>query len=992
MAEVYEFPQIQGLPVVTRWLEREVLTWPDVVTACCRASTGRLRIEWHEGVSGQRKSLKTVSRCLEQFSLQEAYGLNGFSKNGRRRRNEDSRWHTYESGEVRGLLKVDFARGLEAREVKHRLRKFGSNAIPPVIPRSRLEILVSQFRNSPTALLAASAGISFCTGGLLEACVILGVIALNGAVGYWTESQSERALRSLAQIGPKHATVLREGKIFDVPMERIVPGDILILHPGLHVPADARVIDAKGLAVDESILTGESFSVAKDPREIEDVATPVADRLNMVFKGSAVVTGEGRAVVVDTGVRTQAGRIQSLLVDRFTRDTLMNQKFDELNHRLVMFGLMSAGALMGIGWWRKQPFVPLVKTGVSMAVAAVPEGLPTVATWTLSQAIMKLLERGVLVRDLQAIESLGALTTICFDKTGTLTENKMRVAAAALPWKKDVVDLFKKDPPKTQMKRYRSLMACAALCNDAVLKNEKTSGSPTELALLETADTFGISIDKVRRRFARTATEYRSDYRRYMVTTHKCRPGKHHLAGAYRMVKGSPEEVLRLCDLQSAERGERALSESDRARILGDNDKMSGAALRVLGFAYQRPGEKRWIWLGLLGLSDPPRAGVREELAKFHEAGIRTVMITGDQPATAEALADALDIAHGEKIITVDMSQRRKKSAEELKRLASRAHVFARVAPEDKKKIVDLIKETGATVGMVGDGINDSPALKASDVGIAIGKSGTEVAREVAGVVLTKDSLSDLLGAITMSRSTGVALRKPVRYLVSTNLSELAIVTTQMLLGARAVLDPLQILWVNLVTDTLPALALASDPDRKSIAEKAKEVLKRGPLDLKAPFLSREQVTELIKEVTVLSSMVIGSTIYGARKSGDSAHIQTMALDSLAVGQMLHALSCHSSRRVSWNELVTSHRRLFAATMGSAGLHMALTTLPGFNRLFRLARISRKDTAISVAMAVLGFLAIEGGKVAKAAPDRVVRSLKSKRASNARFAPQEADA
>ncbi len=964
MVDVYEFPEIRGLPLVAQWLEHEVRNWPEVKRAACSSATGRLRVEWRTSAAGKKRTRAYIERKLAEFSLREAYWIQRHRGLVSGRDIEKSGWHTYSLGEIRRLLHTDFKAGLKAEEVLKRLKQYGSNAIPPVVPRSNLEILVSQFKNSPTALLAVSAVLSALTGGLVEAGVILGVIGLNGAIGYWTESLSEREMRSLSKLGPRHTWVVRDGVVVQVSQDEIVPGDIIVLRPGSHVPADARLIEADGLSVDEAILTGESFAVVKSAGRLRNKSLPLSKCRNMVFKGSAIVSGTGRAVVVETGERTQAGRIQSMLGERFVRETRLSEKFDQLNRRLIEVGFASAGALIGIGLWRGQPLTPLLRTGISMAVAAVPEGLPTVATWTLSRTVARLLHHGVLVRDLQAVESLASVKTICFDKTGTLTENRMRVAAVAVPWREEIVRLHDEEPVQSEVedvRAYRSLMACAALCNDAILKNLRSSGSSTELALIRIAKAFGVSPEKVRRKFPRIDTKYRTGRRRYMITVHKFAGKKGDRAGTYKMMKGSPEEVLELCKLQHKPQGDVPLSRQDRERIFAANAEMSGSALRVLGFAYQPPGGRHWIWLGLFGLEDTPRPGIREQLKRFHEAGIRTVVITGDQMLTAESLARELNVGNGEELIAVDMGGEKRVSDEELARVAAKAQVFARVGPNDKKRIIEALKTSGDIVGMVGDGINDSPALKASDVGIAIGKSGTDVAREVAGVVLIRDNLSDLLTAIEMSRVAAVALRRPIRYLVSTNLSELMVITSQMLAGAKAVLNPLQILWMNLVTDSLPALALAADAPNGD----SKRWRLTGPLDPREPLVTREQLKDLAKEASILTMSVLASFFYGSRKSADPASAQTMAIDSLAIGQMLHALSSRSPFKVDWDELARSHRNLLAATMGSALTHLGLGAVPSFNKLFSFQRPSKADTAISLAAAVLGFLAVEAKKKAR---------------------------
>jgi Ca2+-transporting ATPase len=952
----FEINQAKGNPLVAKWLEKEISQWPGVASARCRASTGRLRIQWTSKWEKQTSSPESLEKLLGQFSLQQAWDLPSNkprTKNFAFKDNTPSStpWHNKALKDLINNLKADAQNGLNSNEAQLRAKTMGLNAIPKIEPRTGWEILAAQFWNPSTALLVSSAAASVLTGGLLEAAVILGVIGLNGGIGYATESQAERCLEKLSGLGPSDAVVVREGQVSRVKIEAVVPGDILVLRPGVSIAADARVISCDELSVDESILTGESYPVVKKTTPSLEEMAPLSSRENMVFKGSAVVSGTGRALVVETGVATQAGRIQNLLQDNFHQKTLLQQKLDELNKELVYTSIAASGLLFLSGVLRGQPKLQLAKTAISMAVAAVPEGLPTVSTWTLSRAVSQLMKHQVLVRDLQAIETLSGIQTLCLDKTGTITLNQMKVRAVGLP---DFDQILYNGECLQQSEWTKSLAACAALCNDADLQTQNAEmGSPTELSLLHWASDCGHSIPRLRQVYRRTGTIRRSAERRYMITRHVGQStGK-----AYHLMKGDPRQVLQHCHLIKTTEGFQALNSSLRKKILGQNQEVSGRGLRTLGFAYRDFEIQQWVWLGLIGMQDPPRPHMKEVLSQFHRAGVKTVMITGDQKATAEAIAQELNISNGQELVCVDLPQLQQEghSQKDLNKVIAQAHVFARVSPEDKKMLVEAIRHEGQIVGMVGDGINDAPALKAAHVGIAIGKGGAEVAREVAGVVLLDDTLDRLLEALALGRAASESLRKSIHYLVSSNLSEMSVVLTESLLGLPETMDSLQLMWVNLITDTFPALSLAMGKPRA-------DILDSRPKDPREKLINKNEAQRMLKESGLFSGLVLSSLLWGHSRGLSKEQNQSLAMNTLTVSQILHSFSCVSDQPVKIKNLLKTKKSLVTSAIGSLTAHYGMQALPGVRTLFHVAPLKPLDFALSTALSALGFTLIESGK------------------------------
>ncbi|TMJ49931.1 MAG: cation-transporting P-type ATPase, partial [Alphaproteobacteria bacterium] len=826
--------------------------------------------------------------------------------------------------------------GLTSEVARDRMRRYGPNALPPIGARSRLAILAEQFQSSPVLLLAGAAALSIATGGILDAVVILGVVVLNAGIGFITETNTERIIGSLRLPMQQSAIVRRDARRCSVPIADVVPGDLLILQPGAIVPADARIITTNALSIDESMLTGESQSVVKDPAPVA-ADRPMAERTSIVYRGSTVVGGGGTAVAVATGARTEAGQIQLLVGEAHAPETPMQRQLDALGGQLAIVSSTVCAAVLVIGLFRSVGFLQMLKAAVTLAVAAVPEGLPT----------QQMRRREVLVRRLDAIETLAAVNVIAFDKTGTLTQNQMSAAAIicggeryeaseAAIWHNNAAIGSIADA-RPELVR---LLKIIALCSEVRFRRRADGiaiiGTPTETALVRLAMAAGLDVPAVRRAMPLRGTEYRSQDRRYMVTIHDAPRG-----GTLLAVKGSPEQVLALCSWQL--RGDRRfrLSAPARRRIGADNLAMAEGGLRVLGIAYafdpegqhqapsasaDRSSKRRFCWAGLIGLMDPVRHGAEDVLSQFDRAGVRVIMLTGDQASTAMAIARDLNLAKTGPLMVTEPDRLHDADDRTITELARRTHIFARITPADKLRIVRALQSNGDVVAMTGDGINDSPALRAADVGIVMGRSGAEAAREVADIVLRGDDLTAIATALKSGRVTYANVRKAIHFLLATNLSEILVVLTIAALGTGTLLAPIQLLWINLLSDVLPALGLALEPAEE-------DVLSQPPRDPHEPIIRPDDMLRLAREGGIIAAGSLAACGYGIMRHGASSRAGTICFTSLVGAQLLHALTCRSDRHGLFTaERLGPNRPLFATLLGSAVLQMALLAVPVLRR------------------------------------------------------------
>jgi Ca2+-transporting ATPase len=835
---------------------------------------------------------------------------------------------------------LDPARGLGAAEAAARLQRDGPNEIRDITARSALEILRAQFGSVPVALLGGSAGLALSTRAFADAGAIGAVLAANAGLGFATERRAEQTVSSLRRLSPGRATVLRDGVRRDIPAREVVVGDILVLEPGKPVAADARVIESHRLATNEAALTGESLPVRKEPVDALARETPLGERRNMVFLGTVVSGGAGLAVVVATAERAALGRIRQLAQGAQSPHTRLLEELDTLGRRLAIGASLLCVGVFGIGLLRGRPLLPLLRTTVSLGVAAIPEGLPTVATSLLARAVRQLRERQVYARRLDAIENLGAVDTVCFDKTGTLTENRMSVASVSVGLALHATDGGGPALPSAWLR-------VAVLCNSLEPAPEGAGtpwvGSSTELALLAHAVAQGADAAGWRRRHPALTVRHRSEHHPYMVTLHDSSE-----RGLLVAVKGRPDAVLARCERWHDGRGVQPLTPARRKALLKLNDTLAARGERVLALACREQAERSYgdtgglTWLGLAGLADPPRPGLPAMMERFRAAGIRPLMITGDQPGTAQAVAERVGLDHGAPMLDAATLP---ESAEAIADLAERASGFARTSPGMKLEIVRALQQRGHVVAMTGDGINDGPALKRADVGVAMGVTGTDFAHAMSDLVLRDDHPAAMLQAVEQGRTAFLNIRKSVRYLVATNLSELAATTVAVAAGLPEPFDPLALLWTNIATDIWPAIALGLEPAEPG-------VLQRPPVSLRGGLLERADWAAVATDAGVMTVAALGAFGVGLARHGPGPQARTMAFMALTSSQLLYALAMRSPRPLRAGGLQPNPTLRHA--VGWSLLAQAGTVLlPAARRVLRTAPLGLADaTVVGVAAAL----------------------------------------
>lgn len=899
-------------------------------------------------------------------------------------------WHLMGTARVIDLIGTGRKNGLTVESVSEKTKRYGPNILPESVPRSGLSVLLEQFKSLPVALLGVAAGISVLTGGVADAVVIMGVVGINAAIGYFTEMQTERTIHSLKSLVRPSAIAIRDGLYTNINAVELVPGDIIVLRPGSYVAADARLIEATHLSVDESALTGESMPASKMAEVIvSDDNIPLADRTNMVYMGTLVTGGQGLAVVVATGRYTEIGMIQILVGETRPPQTPMEKQLDTIGTQIVIICGGVCGIVFIAGILRGYGFLHMLRSAISLAVAAVPEGLPTVATTTLALGIRKMRRHNVLIRHLDAVEALGSVQTICLDKTGTLTMNRMSVVAIHTGMKhirlsesnfisgNGIVNPYSND-------ELLRLIHISVLCNESeVATNDGEyvlNGSSTENALLHLAIGTGIDIVQLREKFPLTRMIHRSENRNYMISYHAAAGGTggQCLLAA---VKGSPNEVLFQCSWFIKDGQKHPLTDDDRLLLETENERMAGDALRVLGMAYAQSEDEKLrsceaeeistsqpldlstscdlIWLGLVGMADPVRKGVKELIGQFHAAGIDTVMITGDQSPTAYSIGKELNLSMEEQLEILDSSHLKEMDPRVLTALCERVRVFSRVSPAHKLQIVQSFQRAGKVVAMTGDGINDGPALKAADVGIAMGHTGTDVAREVADVVIEDDNLETMIIAISQGRTIYHNIRKSVHFLLSTNISEITVMFTSIAGGFGEPLSAIQLLWINIMSDIAPGLALAMEPPEP-------DILTRPPRDPNEPIVKGSDFKRIFFESSMLSAGALSAYGYGIMRYGRGPQASTMAFMSLTSGQLLHALSCRSETHGIFDSAhgsgMQSNGYLNAALAGSFALQGLTLVVPGLRSLLGIAPLSMVDGLVIGGSAFLPLVVNEATK------------------------------
>lgn len=842
-------------------------------------------------------------------------------------------WWQLSVQEVEAFLQTDSVKGLTFAEAEKRLVEYGPNKLTGKRKRSLLAKFIGQFKSFMILILLTAAVISGITGyakgeGVTDALIILAIVIINACIGTAQEAKAENALEALEKMSVPHCKAVRGGQVSVIDVEALVPGDLVIVESGDLVPADMRLTEAVNLKIQESALTGESVPEEKHTKALPE-KTPLGDRENMAFSSSIVTYGRGQGIVTATGMRTEMGKIADMLQTVPETKSPMQARLDQLGRYLGFAAMAICACIFIAGSLQGREVLSMFMIAVSLAVAAIPEGLPAVSTIVLAVGMRRLAEKNAIVRNLPSVETLGSTSVICSDKTGTLTQNKMTVVAL-------FAGNLLTETPDTANYAHKMLLLAALLANDAKLnesaEGSTTTGDPTETALVELGRASGINKNALEQENARLAEIPFDSKRKMMSTVNRDTAGNLTL-----YVKGGADEVLARCTSILLPDGIRPLDESTRDLIRKQNLTMAEKALRVLATAY-RPldavpqimtsdsVEHDLVFCGLIGMIDPPREEARNAVAICRAAGIRPVMITGDHMATALAIAGQLDIVRpGDKFMTgADLE---KASDEELDVAVPETAVFARVAPEHKVRIVRAFQDRGAVVAMTGDGVNDAPALKLADIGVAMGITGTDVSKEAADIVLTDDNFATIVTAVGEGRRIYDNILKAVQFLLSTNIGEILVIFTAIMAGWATPLLPVQILWINLVTDSLPALALSVDPAVRDIMERKPVGADRGILE--GTFFLR-----ILLQGAMIATLALIAFRIGART--DVATGQTMTFAVLAFSQIAHVLNVRSPLRSAFENMF-KNRLLLGALAIVLMLMLLVLNLPALHTVFRLA-------------------------------------------------------
>lgn len=819
-------------------------------------------------------------------------------------------------------------KGVSSREAEKLLEKYGKNLLSSKKRESAAKIFVSQFRDFLTLILLLAAAVSFFMGEFIDAFTIMAIVFLNAVLGFSEEYKTERTLEKLKNLSAPKAAVFRDGKKTEISASEIVPGDLVFLSSGCRVPADGKILSAVSMAADESMLTGESVPSEKrifSGKETQSI------RDDMVYMGTLITSGRGEFVVTATGMKTQMGKIADMLKESKNEPTPLQQKLSVLSRYIGAGCIIICGLVTAAGIIRGEPVFDMFLTGLSLSVAAIPEGLTAVITISLGLAVGRMLRKNALIRKLHSVETLGCANIICSDKTGTLTENRMTVTEVFLPDGR----LF--SPNRADIPEI--VFLAAGLCNNAEITGaHKTAGEPTEAALMNVVLSSGkISPEKLKSYIREDEIPFDSA-RKLMSVSVKDKNG-----GAFIFTKGAPDVLLPLCKTKLAENEHRPLTSADLSAIKSRLSKMTSSALRVIAAAYKphsggKITEEGLCFLGLFGMIDPPRKGAAESVLRCRNAGIRTVMITGDHPETAFAIARDLGIASEiSEVITGRELDRL--SEGEFIRILEHRNVFARVTPAHKLRIVKSLRKSGNIVAMTGDGVNDAPAVKEADIGVSMGRNGTDVTREASGIVLLDDDFSTLVSAVEEGRIIYGNIRKFIRYLLSCNIGEVVTMFFGMLMGMPVVLLPSQILMVNLVTDGIPAIALSFDPPQEDVMlekpRKRSESVFSGGLGLK-----------IITRGVLIGLSVLGTFTTVLTAGGNLSSARTAAFLALVFTQLVHVFECKSETKSIFSIRLFNNMKLFWAVVSSAVIVLSTVYVPALNPIFKTVPLDFKSVLI----------------------------------------------
>jgi Ca2+-transporting ATPase len=859
-------------------------------------------------------------------------------------RAEGNAWHQLSAAKTLEVLGTSEA-GLTPEESLRRLSIYGPNSIHVKERRTPLRILLSQFKDFMILVLVVAAILSGIIGDLKDTLVIAAIVFLNGVIGFIQEYRAERALEALERMAAPIASVIRSGKNVTVPAADVVAGDIVLLEAGGIVPADLRLLGCAQLRMQEAALTGESHPVEKLTAPLTDPDLPVGDRRNMVYMGTVVTHGHGRGVAIATGTATEFGRIATLLHATEEVETPLQKRLEHFGKRLALIALLAAALIFALGVLRGEPLSVMFMTAVSLAVAAIPEALPAVVTISLALGARRMVQKQALVRKLAAVEALGSVTVICSDKTGTLTQNRMSVERFYCG------GIFEKvariDPV------WNPLLTAMAVSNDVRLDaNDSPIGDSTEVALFSAAAQAGFHKQPLEHRYPRAAELPFDSERKCMTTLHQDPEG-----GLIAFTKGATESLVARAENQMTSTGTGPVNPEEFFKAA---ERMAALGLRVLAFAVRRwPAkpvdltpesvERDLTIIGLAGIGDPIRKEAAEAVETCRQAGITTVMITGDHPATARAIAEELGILQEHQFV-LSGRELAEMGEETLLSRIDRVRVYARVAPEQKLKIVRALQARGDLVAMTGDGVNDAPALKQAEIGVAMGITGTDVAKQASSLILLDDNFATIVGAVREGRKIYDNLRRFIRYAVTTNTSEILTMLVAPLLGLPMPLLPLQILWVNLVTDGLPGLALAAEPEERN-------VMNRAPRPPRESVFAHSLGAHVVWVGILMTALTITTQVV-AINSGFHAW-QTIVISVMAFSQLAHVLAIRSESESLFTQGLMSNKPLLGAVLLTVLLQLAIIYIPALNDLFRTQPLRPLELVWTLVIASGVFIAVE---------------------------------
>jgi len=864
-------------------------------------------------------------------------------------------WHTLPVDAV--MLRLDSTpHGLAEGEVERRFARYGPNELQAAGGISPWAILFEQFKNVLIIILLFATAISAFLGQGVEAIAIAVIVLFAVVLGFIQEYRAERAIEALRQMAAPTVTVIRDGHEVEIPARELVPGDLILLHAGDKVAADARLVESINLKVDEAALTGESVPVAKNTEALRGEDMALGDRDNMVFGGTIATYGRGHAVVVATGMGTQFGRIAEMLQSVETGKTPLQQNLDKVGRVLGQAAVVIVAAVVAVGMLRDQPLLEMFIFGIALAVAAVPEALPAVVTISLAIGVQRMVKRNALVRRLPAVEALGSTSVICSDKTGTLTKDEMTVRKLHTAARTTTISGSGYEPEgeflssgtvvEPSREETDLLLAAALVCDAHVVRDDmhgswQIKGDPTEGAIIVAAAKAGMQKDELDLQFPRVGEIPFTSETKRMTTLHSV--GDAQVAYA----KGAPETILDSCSRQLTSRGEVALGDADREAILETVRQMAGEALRVLGVANKADAtlgdaERDMTFLGLVGMIDPPRPEAKAAVEQCERAGIRVVMITGDHPITAQAVAGELGLLRAGH--TVTGAELEDMNDERLERSVESIEVYARVSPAHKLRVVTALQQRGHIVAMTGDGVNDAPALKKADIGVAMGITGTDVSKEAAAMTLIDDNFASIVAAVEEGRGIFENIKKYLMYLLSSNIGEIGLIAGATLAGLPLPLTAVQILYVNLATDGLPALALAVDPPDD-------DLMGRAPRDARTGIFTRRVVTLMVVGGLWSTAANLGLFTWALQSGRSLTHAMSLTFVSLVMIQFIKAFNFRSDRR-SIVRRPFANKWLNLAIAWEMALLVFIVSFPPLHEPFGTSPLSGTDWLIASCLAL----------------------------------------